>query len=100
MDAIFESPSALRSCDEGRLLADGTPDEIQRNQAVTGRLSRRYARTGTRMSLLEIEGINTYYGDSHILFDVSMDVARNEVVALLGRNGAGKPQRSGLSWAC
>ncbi len=42
------------------------------------------------MSLLEIERINTYYGDSHILFDVSLDVARNEVVALLGRNGAGK----------
>jgi len=42
------------------------------------------------MSLLEVEGLNSYYGDSHILFDVSLKVERNEVVALLGRNGAGK----------
>lgn len=42
------------------------------------------------MSLLEVNGLNSYYGDSHILFNVSMRVERNEVVALLGRNGAGK----------
>src|SRR6202035_54507 len=42
------------------------------------------------MSLLEVEGLNAYYGDSHILFDVALRVERNEVVALLGRNGAGK----------
>ncbi len=42
------------------------------------------------MSLLEVNKLNTYYGDSHILFDVSLTVDRNEVVALLGRNGAGK----------
>ncbi len=42
------------------------------------------------MSLLEVNGLNTYYGDSHILFDVSLRVERNEVVGLLGRNGAGK----------
>ena len=42
------------------------------------------------MSLLEVQGLNTYYGDSHILFDVALRVERNEVVALLGRNGAGK----------
>ena len=42
------------------------------------------------MSLLEADRINSYYGDSHILFDVSMRVETNEVVALLGRNGAGK----------
>ena len=42
------------------------------------------------MSLLEVSKLNSYYGDSHILFDVSMRVERNEVVALLGRNGAGK----------
>ncbi|MHB1331087.1 MAG: ABC transporter ATP-binding protein [Sulfuriferula sp.] len=42
------------------------------------------------MSLLEVEGLHSYYGDSHILFDVSLRVEKNEVVALLGRNGAGK----------
>ncbi len=42
------------------------------------------------MSLLEVQGLNSYYGDSHILFDVSLRVEANEVVALLGRNGAGK----------
>jgi branched-chain amino acid transport system ATP-binding protein len=42
------------------------------------------------MSLLEVTGLNAYYADSHILFDVAMRVERNEVIALLGRNGAGK----------
>ena len=42
------------------------------------------------MSLLEVERLNSYYGDSHILFDVGLRVEKNEVVALLGRNGAGK----------
>jgi branched-chain amino acid transport system ATP-binding protein len=42
------------------------------------------------MSLLAVNGLNSYYGDSHILFDVALNVERNEVVALLGRNGAGK----------
>ena len=42
------------------------------------------------MSLLEVKGLNSYYGDSHILFDVDLRVEKNEVVALLGRNGAGK----------
>jgi branched-chain amino acid transport system ATP-binding protein len=41
-------------------------------------------------ALLEVEGLNSYYGDSHILFDVGLHVGRHEVVALLGRNGAGK----------
>ena len=42
------------------------------------------------MSLLELEAVNTRYGDSHVLFDVSLRVEKGEVVALLGRNGAGK----------
>jgi branched-chain amino acid transport system ATP-binding protein len=39
---------------------------------------------------LVVDGVNTYYGLSHILFDVSLEVDRGEVVVLLGRNGAGK----------
>jgi branched-chain amino acid transport system ATP-binding protein len=40
--------------------------------------------------ILAVEGINTYYGSSHILFDVSLAIHAGEVVVLLGRNGAGK----------
>jgi len=42
------------------------------------------------MSLLEVDKINTFYGEAHALFDVSLRVEQHEVVALLGRNGAGK----------
>jgi len=40
--------------------------------------------------ILEVNDINTYYGTSHILFDVSLQVESGELVCLLGRNGAGK----------
>jgi branched-chain amino acid transport system ATP-binding protein len=39
---------------------------------------------------LEINKVNTFYGLSHILFDVSLNVEKGEMVVLLGRNGAGK----------
>ena len=42
------------------------------------------------MALLELDRINTYYGKSHILRDVSLEVGEGEVVALLGRNGSGR----------
>jgi len=40
--------------------------------------------------MLEVEGIHTFYGLSHILFGVSLRVEPGEIVCLLGRNGAGK----------
>lgn len=43
-----------------------------------------------QQAALEIEGVHTYYGESHILRGVSLEVARGRVVGVLGRNGAGK----------
>jgi branched-chain amino acid transport system ATP-binding protein len=40
--------------------------------------------------MLKVSGINSYYGQAHILVDVSLEVNAGEVVVLLGRNGAGK----------
>lgn len=40
--------------------------------------------------ILNVEGIDTYYGESQVLFDVSLNVGEGEVVSLLGPNGAGK----------
>ena len=42
------------------------------------------------MNALEAEGLNTYYGKSHILHDVGLNVAEGRITTLLGRNGAGK----------
>jgi branched-chain amino acid transport system ATP-binding protein len=42
------------------------------------------------MSALVAEGLHTFYGKSHILHGVSLDVAEGKITALLGRNGAGK----------
>ncbi|HSV81589.1 MAG TPA: ABC transporter ATP-binding protein [Ramlibacter sp.] len=60
-------------------------------------------------ALFELDRVNTYYGESHALHDVKLRVGEGEVVALLGRNGAGKsttlktmmgvlPPKSGKLW--
>jgi len=40
--------------------------------------------------MLEVRGLHAYYGQAHILFDLTLDVGAGEVVVLLGRKGAGK----------
>ena len=40
--------------------------------------------------LLEVSNLNTYYGESHVLQNMSLAVDQGELVALLGRNGMGK----------
>ena len=45
---------------------------------------------GSRSLAIQAEGLHTFYGKSHILHGVSLEVREGEIVALLGRNGAGK----------
>ncbi len=42
------------------------------------------------MPLLSVENVNSYYGRSHILFGVSLEINKGETVAILGRNGSGR----------
>ena len=42
------------------------------------------------MTMLKIKGLNTYYGESHILRDVDMNINQGEMICLIGRNGVGK----------
>jgi ABC-type branched-subunit amino acid transport system ATPase component len=77
----------------------GTPDEVR----ADARVQQVYTGTGTppktgrvageaheRPQLLRFQGVNAFYGKSHILNDATLDVREGEIVALLGRNGAGK----------
>lgn len=48
------------------------------------------AAAGAGQALLDLKGINQYYGGSHILRDVSLKVSMGKVTVLLGRNGVGK----------
>lgn len=40
--------------------------------------------------MLDIRNLNAWYGASHVLQDINLDVAKGEIVCLIGRNGAGK----------
>ena len=85
MDSLFELVEWITVLQEGKVLTEGTPDQIKNDPVVQGSLSRRAA----RMSLLEVEGLNSYYGDSHILFDVSLQGRAQR------GGGAARPQRRG-----
>jgi branched-chain amino acid transport system ATP-binding protein len=99
IDRVFAIADRITVMNEGKVLVEGDADtvrahpEVQRVYIGSGR-AHAPARTPARESLgapiLRVEAINTFYGKSHILHDVSFDVRANEVVALLGRNGAGK----------
>ena len=99
IDRVFALADAVTVMNEGAVLVDGGVDDARNSrrvqevyigsgsQAVAGRHRESAA---TDRELLRLDGVNTYYGKSHILRDVSFQVAEREIVALLGRNGAGK----------
>jgi len=103
MNVVFAAASRILVLDRGSLIADGSPEEVQRNEQVqraylgsetadrdAGLRTGRTRQVERDEPLLEVEDIHTYYGESHVLGGLSLDVYDGEAVALLGRNGAGK----------
>jgi ABC-type branched-subunit amino acid transport system ATPase component len=97
---VFAFADRITVMNEGAVLVDGGPEEVRRHPEV-----QRVYLGGERKAFIEavrppeaapgevvlsLSGVNTFYGKSHILHDVALEVREGEAVALLGRNGAGK----------
>ena len=98
MDVVFTHADRIIVLNRGELIASGTPGRCARRRAAFRRSTWAAAPCSgmagglSAMSdaILSVEGLNSFYGRAHILFDVTLEARRGEVVALLGRNGAGK----------
>ncbi len=98
IDRVFEFAGRITAMANGVVLVEGDAATVAADRQVqevylgSGRKivmgARSHAVAGE--VLLELDGVNTFYGKSHILHDVSLEVRANQVTALLGRNGAGK----------
>jgi ABC-type branched-subunit amino acid transport system ATPase component/ABC-type branched-subunit amino acid transport system permease subunit len=97
IDRVLGFSHRVTVMNQGEVLMAGTPEEVRSDR----RVQEVYTGTGTRPAsdraatdghrqLLQVAGLNTFYGKSHILDGVALDVREREIVAVLGRNGAGK----------
>jgi branched-chain amino acid transport system ATP-binding protein len=100
IDRVLGFSQQVTVMNQGEVLMTGTPDAVRADRRVqeiyTGKGIPEMAHRRTdearesAAQVLRFEGVNTFYGKSHILNDATLDVREGEIVALLGRNGAGK----------
>ncbi len=103
MDVVFGYADRILVLARGRLIAQGQEDQIRQHPDVrkvyfgSGKTFTGAEDAAVQVdavpqqpALLTAQGLDAWYGAAHILRDVGLQVRRGEVVALLGRNGAGK----------
>ncbi|UHQ96209.1 ATP-binding cassette domain-containing protein [Natrinema halophilum] len=102
MDVVFSIASRVIVLNEGAIIADGSPKSIQQNDDVEKAYlgtenfdeirsdSKNESKFNSKQPILSLDDVNSFYDESHILHNVSMSINEGEVIALLGRNGAGK----------
>jgi ABC-type branched-subunit amino acid transport system ATPase component len=100
IDRVFAYADRITVMNEGRVVVDGTAAEVREHPTV----HEVYLGHGRDLLFADVvraaagpdgppvlgPGIDTFYGKSHILHEVSLELRAGEIVALLGRNGAGK----------
>lgn len=99
IDRVLSFCQEVTVMNEGQVLINGTPEIVRTDRKVqeiytgtgTPAVVGRTAVTSTSGELvLQAENLHTYYGKSHILNGATLEARKGEIVALLGRNGAGK----------
>ncbi len=110
MDVVFEHADRVLVMARGALIAQGTPAHVQADpqvqavyfgsgktfgtshatQPMPADTSAHATANDASPTLLAVQGLNAWYGVAQVLFNAQLHVQRGEVVALIGRNGAGK----------
>jgi ABC-type branched-subunit amino acid transport system ATPase component len=100
IDRVFAFADTITVMSDGAVLTAGDADHVREHKEVqsvylgSGQSAVAESRTATEQTehpvVLEVRQIDTYYGESHILHGLDLQVRANTVTALLGRNGAGK----------
>jgi ABC-type branched-subunit amino acid transport system ATPase component/ABC-type branched-subunit amino acid transport system permease subunit len=98
IDRVLGISHRVTVMNQGEVLMAGTPAAVRADprvqQVYTGTgtppVTGRIAEDARETEVLRVDGLDAYYGKSHVLAGVTLDVRDGEIVALLGRNGAGK----------
>ena len=85
MKVVFDLADTITVLVYGQVIASGPPAVVRAQPSGAGSVS-----GGAGRMMLQVRDLHAYYGQSHILHGIDLDVNEGEIVSLLGRNGVGR----------